>query len=169
MKIKLNKQEMHECRILGQDTVKVCKMQKLTPRLDTPDESRVQSNILGFKAEYAVAKVLGCKLPSLNIVTDGGVDLWADDVAIDVKYTKNTTELIFDDYKEFKADVAVLVRPTDKEDVLEILGYLDKEKFVGMAVDKDYGYGERKVVDAELLDPIQNLWTKVIDSRFGAN
>jgi len=167
MKIQLTRQELHECKILGQDTVKICKMQKLSPRLDTPDENRVLSNVLGFKAEYVVAKVLGCKLPTLNIVTDGGIDLWAGNIAIDVKCTKNTADLIFDDFRAFKADVAVLVRPTDQEAVLEILGWLDKRTFQEIALDRDYGYGPRKVVSQELLSPIENLWLKIVDERDG--
>jgi len=167
MLIKLTKQEMHECKILGQDTVKICKMQKLTPRLDTEDESRVLSNIQGFYAEYAVAKALGCKFPMFNIVTDGGVDVWAGNISIDVKYTKNTTDLIFDDFSEFKADVAVLTSPSEVgTDVIKIIGWLDKTTFVERSFDKDYGYGSRKVVSKDNLFFIEKLWLKVIDDKY---
>ena len=168
MKIKLTKQELHECQLLGQDTVKICKMQKLAPRLDTSDENRVMSNVLGFKAEYAVAKVLGCKLPTLNVVTDGGVDLWVDDIGIDVKYTKRTDgDLIFDSFDDFKAEVAVLVSTTEKPEVVDIVGWLDRRGFEKKAKDHDYGHGARKVVSNADLLPLENLWIKVVDSRFG--
>ena len=170
MKIKLTKQELHECQLLGQDTVKICKMQKLSPRLQTSDENRVMSNVMGFKAEYAVAKVLGCKLPTLNVVTDGGVDLWVDDIGIDVKYTKRTDgDLIFDSFDDFKAEVAVLVATTSNPEVVDIVGWLDRNTFEKKAEDHDYGYGARKVVSSKELLPLENLWTKVIDSRFGPN
>ena len=170
MKIKLTRQDLHECEVLGRDTVKVCKMQKFSPRLDTPDENRVLSNIQGFKAEYAVAKILGCKLPTLNIVTDGGVDLWAEDIGIDVKYTKREDgDLIFDDFDSFKADVAVLVATTREKDQVTIVGWLDKETFEARAYDHDYGYGARKVVANDDLFNIESLWTKVVDARFGVH
>ena len=168
MKIKLSSREMHECQVLGQDTVKICKIQKLPPRLDTSDENRVLSNVQGFRAEYAVAKVFGCTLPSFNIVTDGGVDLWLDDRSIDVKLTKKSKgDLIFDDFTKFKSDLAVLVATTDDESVYEILGWIDRNGFEAEAEDRDYGYGSRKVVGSKSLYPIETLWSEVIDSRYG--
>jgi len=168
MKIKLSRQEMHECQVLGQDTVKICKMQKLPPRLDTSDENRVLSNVQGFRAEYAVAKVFGCTLPSFNIVTDGGVDLWIDDISVDVKLTKKPKgDLIFDDFTKFKSDIAILVATTNTESVYEILGWIDRNSFEAEAKDMDYGYGSRKVVESKGLMPIENLWKDVVDSRFG--
>jgi hypothetical protein len=168
VKIKLSSREMHECQILGQDTVKICKIQNLSPRLDTPDENRVLSNVQGFRAEYAVAKIFGCDLPTLNVVTDGGVDLWIDDLSVDVKLTKKPDgDLIFDSFDSFKADISILVALTDVDNVVDILGWIDKSNFESVAQDRDYGYGSRKVVESVGLHPIETLWSEVIDSRYG--
>ena len=168
MKIKLTQKEMHECQILGQDTVKICKMQKLPPRLDTSDENRVISNVQGFRAEYAVAKVFGCDLPTLNVVTDGGVDLWIDDLSVDVKLTKKPEgDLIFDDFTKFNSDISILVSTTNDDSVYDVIGWIDRQSFEAEAKDMDYGYGPRKVVEGKNLMPIENLWREVVDSRFG--
>ena len=60
------------------DTVALCKMQGFPPRLENKNQTREEANALGFKAEFAVARLLGTSLPTINIVTDGGVDLWFD-------------------------------------------------------------------------------------------
>lgn len=87
MLVKLSKQDAHACELMGADTVKLCEMQGFPPRLDNERQSRVEANIYGFKAEFAVARVLGVDPPTVNVLTDGGIDLWFDDISIDVKFT----------------------------------------------------------------------------------
>mgnify|MGYP000548409581 CR=1 FL=1 len=100
-------------------------------------------------------------------MTDGGVDLWLGDVTIDVKYTaRNTSKLIFDSASKFKSQVAVLVTATSNNDVMEILGWCSKNKFIEVSYIKDFGYGERLVMDADKLQPIEQFWLKYTQSKF---
>ncbi len=82
--VRLSDQELHEAERLGADTDAICqKVMGYKPR--DPGSNKVQSEIDGARAEYAVAKLYGLEKPTLNILGDGGKDLWLNGISIDVK------------------------------------------------------------------------------------
>ena len=167
MLVKLSKQDAHASELMGADTVKLCEMQGFPPRLDNEQQSRVEANIYGFKAEFAVARVLGVNPPTVNVLTDGGIDLWFDNISIDVKFTnRDGGPLIFDNQEKFKADCAVLVSKTDDPVAMRIWGAMGKKAFFAHAKTHDFGYGERLVMEANDLRPIEWLWRHLIERRF---
>ena len=87
MNVKLSAEDVHKSTVMGIDTVALCKMQGFPPRLENENQSREEANALGYKAEFAVARLLRTSLPTITVVTDGGVDLWFNDIPIDVKFT----------------------------------------------------------------------------------
>ena len=87
MYIKLSNKDVHTCSTMGADTVKLCEMQGFKPRLNNSNQTRIEANIYGYKAEFAVARLFNIELPTINVVSDGGVDLWLEDLSIDVKFT----------------------------------------------------------------------------------
>jgi|TARA_E500000318_G_scaffold8219_1_gene7471 hypothetical protein len=166
MIVRLSKKDIHACELMGADTVKLCEMQGFPPRLENERQSRVEANIYGFKAEFAVAKVLGTDLPAVNVLTDGGVDLWFDDISIDVKFTnKYGGPLIFDNMEKFKADCAVLVSKTDDPASMRIWGAVGRKLFHAQAKTHDFGYGERLVMESRDLKPIEWLWRHLMERR----
>ena len=167
MKVRLSKRDLLEAELMARDTVFMLEKLSVSPRLENKNQSRLDANIMGFMAEFAVCRVLGAEAPRLNFATDGGVDLWLGDVTIDVKYTsKKTSKLIFDSVDKFKSQVAILVTATDNMDVMEILGWCGKGRFIEDSYGKDFGYGERLVMDADKLQPIEQFWLKYTQSKF---
>jgi len=165
--IRLSKQDTHTSELMGADTVKLCEMQGFPPRLENEEQSRVEANIYGFKAEFAVARVLGIDPPTVNVLTDGGIDLWFDDISIDVKFTnRDGGPLIFDNQEKFKADCAVLVSKTDDPVAMRMWGAIGRKTFLAHAKTHDFGYGERLVMEANDLRPIEWLWRHLIERRF---
>ncbi len=167
MLIRLSKQDTHASELMGADTVKLCEMQGFPPRLENEEQSRVEANIYGFKAEFAVARVLGVDPPTVNVLTDGGIDLWFDDISIDVKFTnRDGGPLIFDNQEKFKADCAVLVSKTDDPVAMRICGAIGRKTFLAHAKTHDFGYGKRLVMEAGDLRPIDWLWRHLVERRF---
>ncbi len=165
MRIKLSKRDCFEAELLAQDTV------YLIERFAGVEPKKVGNNIntntLGCKAEYAVARVLGTELPKLNFLSDNGVDLWSGDVSIDVKYTTSEGgDLIFNTADNFKAMVSVLVAKTSQPDVMRIVGWTNKSDFVLSAKKKDFGYGERMAMACKHLRPIEELWRKITERKY---
>ena len=167
MLVRLSPEDLHTCTTMGHDTVALCKMQGFPPRLENKNQTREEANALGYKAEFAVARLLGTNLPTINIATDGGVDLWFDDVSIDVKFTNRASNgLIFDSPEKFKSRVAVLVTPTNEPDVMSIEGWIGKPEFLRIASTKNFGHGKRLVVGTFSLLGIETLWKKLHELRF---
>jgi len=165
--VRLSKRDAHASRLMGADTVKLCEMQGFEPRLENDKQSRVEANIYGFKAEFAVARLFDLDPPTVNVLTDGGADLWFDEVSIDVKFTNSSGgPLIFDNIDKFKAQCAVLVYKTDDENVMHIGGWMSRKEFSETARKHDFGYGERLVVDSKNLRPVETLWRKMMVTRY---
>ncbi len=172
MKVKLTRQDIHKAECLGRYTVAICeKLMGFNPRLENERQSRERANILGFKAEIAIARLYDLQLPELNIVSDGGLDLWIGDprrtmYSIDSKWTA-TNELIFDSMEKFQSHFSVGVTSVT-EDVMEIHGFVSREKFERDSVKKDYKYGPRLVMPLSDLAPPEQLWRLVMSEKFKA-
>mgnify|MGYP001118438134 FL=1 len=167
MKIRLSKQDSHTCQLMGADTVKLCEMQGFAPRLDNKKQSRVEANVYGFKAEFAVARLFNLELPTVNVATDGGVDLWFDDFTIDVKFTNDEYgNLIFDSMQKFKSQIGVLVGKTNDPDVMHINGWIDRNNFKNKCHNHNFGYGDRLYLKHDELFPTESLWSRLMQHKF---
>jgi hypothetical protein len=167
MLVKLSKQDVHSSELMGADTVKLCEMQGFKPRLDNNKQSRVEANIYGFKAEFAVARLLGLDPPVINVVTDGGVDLWFNDISIDVKFNNaEFGKLIFDSMGKFKSQLAVLVGRTEEPNVMRINGWMGRTNFEKTSHSKNFGYGDRLFIDHKDLLPVELLWKCLMEYKF---
>ena len=168
MLIELSKEDAHSAQLLGADTVKICEMQGFAPRLENEKQSREDANVCGYKAEFAVARLFNLPDPKFNILSDGGIDLWWNDVSIDVKYSrKEYGALIFDDADKFQAQIAILVGATGDAYTMRVNGWIDKLRFIEKAVIKDYSYGPRLKMEADELFPIELFWRYMMVKTLG--
>lgn len=166
MIIRLSKADLHEAHMLARDTVFLLERLGVSPRLENEKQSRVEANALGFMAEFAVCRAFNTQPPRLNIATDGGVDLWLHDIAVDVKFSK-TDKMIFDSVGKFRANVAILATATSEPDCIELCGWIGKRAFTENAYKHDFGYGERLVMDADDLKEMPRLWQLITERRLG--
>ena len=165
MKVRISKEDCHNATIMAQDTLKLLEMMGISPRLENDKQSRLAANILGFKAEFVIARMFGCSLPTINIVTDGGKDLWVDGVSVDVKFSnREYGDLIFDNADKFAADLAILVGKISDEE-MRVNGWIGRTKFLQLCSEHDYGYGKRLVMKHDELLPIGSLWEKLTERR----
>lgn len=160
MRVQLSARDEHEAKTKSQDTMALVRLMGSVPRNENMGGvSREMGTLQGFRTEYAVARVLGLEPPNVNIESDGGIDLWAGSVSIDVKSTgKEDVYLIFDDFEKFGADIAVLVKFYLGHKALDILGWISRKEFLKKAHDHNFGFGDRKVMRAGDLHPIEKLW-----------
>jgi hypothetical protein len=130
-------------------------------RID-PNQSDFDLHFKGLKAEYAVAKALG--VPFDLSISLGGDDhekdlLLADGRTVSVKFRTQRGwdyALTRDRLSEFKADLGILVWPAEG-DALELVGYVTREDFAIRARRKNFTYGDRLVVEAAQMRPIDEL------------
>ena len=155
MHFKLTAKDHHDATLMGQDTVRLCEMQGIVPRMKDKKgmDTRTKNNVLAFKAEFLFARLFNLPLPVVNVLSDGGIDFWLGETSVDVKCSSYTDgPLIFDDEKSFAADFAVLYGATDDPKILKLNGCIDRNTFFEQAYKKDFGYGERFVMRANSLD-----------------
>jgi hypothetical protein len=163
VKVKLSDADSHAATVLAQDVVRMKELQGIPTK--EMNLSRIDSNVLGFMAEFAVARVLGCEPPRLTFVNDGGIDLWVDDVSIDVKVSKEPTgNLIFDDTEKFRAKVAVFVSSLG-DNQFQIHGWISRQAFINSCNYRDFGYGERVFVSCDKLNSMGSLWEKITERK----
>ena len=163
MYFKLNPKDHHDSILMGQDTVRLCEMQGIVPRMTDKKgmDTRTKNNILAFKAEFLFARIFNLPMPVVNVLSDGGID---------VKCSSHTDgPLIFDSEKSFAAKVAVLYGATDDTEIFKLHGCIGRKTFFEKAYKKDFGYGERFVMDADSLDPIEKLWRFYVEKNLVVN
>jgi hypothetical protein len=123
------------------------------------DRSDNDIDLLGLKAELAVSKLFKIKHDVFRFGVDSGVDMWLDDLSIDVKSTFHKDgHLLFKDIESFRADFAVLVTQEFKDDPLRIVGFCSKRKFASIAFLKDFGKGMGMALQQSDLQPMEILW-----------
>jgi len=170
MLIQLSPKDSHTASTMGADTVALCKMQGFSPRLENASQSREEANAFGYKAEFAVARLFNCEPPVLNVLSDGGIDLWIGNVSVDVKFTnKEYGSLIFDNLDKFRAQIAILVGRTDDPNVMRVNGWMSKKNFAARCQSKNFGYGDRLIVEWDNLNSIESLWKIFAELKFAPN
>jgi hypothetical protein len=116
-------------------------------------------DLLGVKAEIAVAKALQLPYRASALGIDSGADIWADDVGIDVKSTFHQTgKLLFKSLEAFVAEYAILVTASGEEDVMRVIGGMGRDRFKTNAVQVDLGRGPCWVAAQDTLTPIEGVW-----------
>jgi len=115
---------------------------------------------IGAMGEFAVKKVTGCPL-SMQIMRGGDPrpDTIIAGKTVQIKannYTGKNLEFFLDDMKAFNAEIFVGVQVLSPVK-LDIHGYIEKDKFKKVAVKRNYGYGDRLMIPATLLTPLEQL------------
>ena len=121
-------------------------------------------NVIGHLGEQAIGQALGFPVDTTVLIGgDNGSDMVVDGTTIQVK-TSQLKSLIFNASWQFKSDIAVLVQyvgedktKSEEDPRFIIWGYVDRDTFKANHYKKDYGYGERLVMDAKDLLPIESL------------
>lgn len=135
------------------------------------DQGRTDGDIdlLGIKAEMAVAKVFNIEYSPFQLGIDSGKDLWLGDISIDVKATFHKDgRLLFKTRDAFKADCAVLVRKNDLE-ILDVVGCISREDFCMKCQEGSLGQAVGVYVEEDALHPIHELWRVSTELRLGFN
>jgi hypothetical protein len=124
-------------------------------------------NIIGHLGEMAVGKVLQVPVDTeVRTGGDDGNDLHYLGNTIQVK-TSTLKSLIFNHPRLFKSDLAVLVqfigadkRKAEDDPRFVIWGWMERKEFLDKHYTRNFGYGNRLVVDAENLLPLDMIEEK---------
>jgi len=109
----------------------------------------------GMSGEWAVGKVINTPVNlDLHPGGDPGWDFEYCGIKIDVK-TSKAKYLLFNTLSSFKADLAVFARYLNEYQV-ELVGAITRQDFVAKHQIKNFGYGDKCVVDPLLLNDVRD-------------
>jgi len=125
---------------------------------------------LGIRAEAAVAKAYGLEHHPTMIGIDDGADLFDGDTTIDVKSTWHSEgRLLIKSKEAARADVFVLVTDTPQDDVMNILGWTTRQKFLDEAEETDFdNRGVCFTMKQDRLYQPAQLWLHLTKKKYGA-
>jgi hypothetical protein len=144
------------------------KQYEVTDRKFDKNNSSYSVNLMGRLGEIAAARILGLQTDdSIAPSGDNGHDLTTVlGRTVQVK-TSTLPQLIFNAPELFVSDVAVLVKFTGDKQLphvdseFDVMGWVTRESFLANHYLHDYGYGVRLVMDANQLQPIEELVNEI--------
>jgi hypothetical protein len=166
VKVRLNRQELAEVQQAAALRWQLARASAVAnQKRAAVDDS--QLDVLGLKAECAVAKLFGVASNTQALGIDSGQDVWVGEFSIDVKATFHQTGvLLFKSAAAFKADCAVLVTVTEENDVMNVVGGISRKMFLERHRQADLGRGPCLVMGQDEIWPIETLWRKLAEMRF---
>jgi hypothetical protein len=156
MNVKLSKKDMSEINQFASLRWQIARASGVVNQRKDIARSDDDVDRLGLLGEYIVAKVFNLKFnPSLSGI-DEGYDLWIKDLSIDVKTTfYKTGVLLFKSKESFRADVGILVIPTDDKNIFKVAGFIPQREFKEKS---KIFKGSQYCVEQKDLMPIEKLW-----------
>ena len=129
-------------------------------------QTSVDVELLGMKAELAVATVFQIDHNPIVLGVDNGTDLFLDDIGVDVKSSFHQNgQMLFRSSGHFRAEVCVLATATDKSDVMKVVGWLHRNEFLAKAKPSPNKKFTGIAVPQEQLRNLSTLWAAVTERR----
>lgn len=129
-------------------------------------QSGMDVELLGVKAEFAVATIFQVDFQPMAIGVDVGSDLFIDDIGVDVKSTFHQNgQMLFRSPNHFKADICVLATSSDQPDVINVIGWLSKQDFLTEARPSPNQKFTGIAVPQGKLKSLGTLWEGIIKRR----
>jgi hypothetical protein len=162
MIVKLSRQEESQCKQASRMRWQMNRASGIEQQRKAPQDAG-DIDLLGIRAECAVAKALSLDFNPYHLGIDSGADLFAGNISIDVKARFNGSNTLFGRPEKFRADVVVSCEQV--KDGIGIVGWASKQRFLERAQVRDLGHGETMALpDSELTD-ISVLWREITARR----
>lgn len=167
MNVTLDKREMAQAKQAAALRYQLARAAGVKDALIGTNHSTEAVDLIGIKAEIAVAKLFRAEFDANTLGIDSGVDLYVKgltkEVGLQVKSTHHPDAkwLLIDAHKDSDWDVAVLVLPTDQDEVMCLAGCISRTRCVLEQEQTDLGHGPTVGVRAEKLSPVINLWGSI--------
>lgn len=157
MRIILSPEELQQCSEAAAKRTQYARSTGIKNQRKANNKSDLSVDYIGMVGEMAVGKVLGLEMDLDKVGVDKGIDFIYKGLTIDVKTRSYPgDELMFKKTQYFRAQVAILAR-FKRDDCVDIIGCINRKRFIENAYKKTYPKYSLMTVDKELLKPIQTL------------
>lgn len=132
----------------------------------------IDSDVVGLKAEIAVANLLGTDFEANRLGLDNGVDLWVplgkQELAIQVKssHSPRAQWLLGTPHANQEWDITVFAKATSEPDVMTVVGWISLDKYKENLEQVDLGHGPGPAVHTKHLSSMATLWRFIQTRRY---
>lgn len=167
MKIKLDRQELSIAKQASALRYQLARAAGVEDKLIGTNHSTADVDLVGIKAEIAVAKLFGCDFDPNTLGIDSGVDMYvkglSGEMAVQVKSSHHAHPkwLLIKADPDDDWDVAILVASTDSSCTMNIVGCISKSRCVDGQEIVDLGHGRSSAVSVKHLKDVKELWRSV--------
>ena len=164
MRVILSKKDMAQAKQAAALRYQLARAAGVEDKLIGKNHSCEAVDLVGIKAEIAVAKLFDADFDPNALGIDSGVDLYVTglrgELGLQVKAThhKDAKWMLINPDPEDEWDVAVFVRPCDMDQVMEVVGVVTKNRCMDLVEQTDLGHGLTAGVKAENLSCPSILW-----------
>ena len=154
MQIILTQEELDQCKDAAARRTNYARSNNIKNQRVDKSKSDNDVDYIGMVGELAVAKALGLEMDFEKVGVDYGIDFHYNNYTVDVKtrsYPRN--DLVFKSNELFKAEVAILAQ-FKKENCVNILGCMSRERFVKYAKPTHY---DCLSASSKYIQPIEKL------------
>lgn len=164
MRVILNKSEMAQAKQAAALRWQLARAANVSDKLIGKNHDPADVDLVGIKAEIAVAKLFRAVFNPNTLGIDSGVDLYVTGLSaefgVQVKSThhKDAQWMLINPDPDDEWDVAVFVRPCEMDEVMDVHGIVSKNRCMDLLEEIDLGHGVSTGVRAENLVCPSVLW-----------
>ena len=169
--VKLSEPEMGQAGRLATLRSMLSRACGIEDKLIDPSRSGQEADLLGMKAEIAVAKLLDIPLTSNELGVDNGCDLYLNlgsrEVGLQVKATHHPQGqwMLGTPHGKLSWSVSVLVRATDQSNIMQVYGWINRNNYQNKIQDIKLNGKPAQGVHIDDLLSIEMLWRKMMSER----
>jgi hypothetical protein len=163
LEVHLTQKELLDCEKAARFRSMFARASGVTNQRKDESSTDQETDLVGIKGELAVAKAYQAEFSVSDYGIDSGIDMFLDDVGIDVKTTKHLTgKLLFKSVESFKAPVAVLCIQID-ENTMGIAGWVNRLDFSDKC--KPFNDTRSVCLTQDQLNTPESLWLNIAKRR----
>lgn len=169
--VKLSEPEIGQAQRLANLRSMLSRACGIEDKLIDPSRSGPEADLLGMKAEIAVAKLLDIPLTSNELGVDNGCDLYLNlgsrEAGLQVKATHHPQGqwMLGTPHGKLSWSVSVLVRATDQSNIMQVYGWINRDNYQKKIQEIKLNGKPAQGVHIDDLNSIETLWRTMMAQR----
>ena len=171
--IRLSDSELADAQQSAALRFQLARASGIEDKLIDKNRGGADSDIIGLKAEIAVANLLGTGFETNRLGIDNGIDLFVDigkgkQLSIQVKssHSPKAQWLLGTPHAKHEWEITVFAKATCDPEVMTVVGWISQEKYKKSLEQIDLGHGAGPAVNIKHLSAMSDLWRFIQTRRY---
>ena len=171
--IRLSDSELADAQQSAALRFQLARASGIEDKLIDKNRGGIDSDLIGLKAEIAVANLIGTGFEPNRLGIDNGIDLFIDigkgrqkSVQVKSSHSPNAQWLLGTPHAKHEWDITVFVRATGEPNVMTVVGWISQDKYKKNLEQVDLGHGAGPAVNIKHLSSMADLWRFIQTRRY---